>query len=156
MNWLNIIGSAVGNLFGIGRDALNNRAERKRLEATQTHEIIKANTNAIVNRITSNTVSDNEIDLITARNKKYTWKDEVITYLFLIPVMIASVTPFIIAYQNNDWTNLNVFIQDSYAGLDLLPEWYKYVLFAVVIDVLGFRSFARKIVDKWFVNKKNK
>ena len=152
MNWLNILGNAVGEIFGIGRDALNNRAERKKLEATQGHEIIKAQTDAIVDRIKSNTHSDNEIDLITARNKKYTWKDEVITYLFLIPVVIASVTPFIIAYQNNDWANMNVFVKDSYLSLDLLPSWYKYVLGLVVIDVLGFRSFARKIIDKW-INK---
>ena len=144
----------IGNLLGIGKSFLDNRAKSKQLLAEQKHEIIKAETGAIVNRINSNTHSDNEIDMITARNKKYTWKDEVITYLFLIPVMIASATPFIIAYQNNDWVNLNVFIQDSYLSLDKLPDWYKWVLGAVVIDVLGFRSFARKIVEKWM--NKNK
>lgn len=149
MGLLNIIGGAIGNLLGIGRDALNNRAKRKELEAVQGHEIIKAQTDAIVDRIKNNTSSDNEIDLITARNKKYTWKDEVITYLFLIPVVVASATPFIIAYENNDWVNMNKFVKDSYVSLDLLPEWYKYVLGLVVIDVLGFRSFARKLVDKW-------
>ena len=97
----------------------------------------------------SNTTADNEIDLVTARNKKYTWKDEIITYLFLIPIVVATIVPFIIAYENNEWSNLNQFIQDSYYSLDQLPEWYKWVLGAVVIDVLGFRSFARKIVDKW-------
>ena len=146
--------SIIGNLLGIGKSVLDNRAKSKQLLAEQKHEIIKAETGAIVNRINSNTHSDNEIDMITARNKKYTWKDEVITYLFLIPVMIASFTPFVIAYQNNDWVNLNVFIQDSYAGLDMLPDWYKWVLGAVVIDVLGFRSFARKIVDKWINRNK--
>ena len=146
--------SIIGNLLGIGKSVLDNRAKSKQLLAEQKHEIIKAETGAIVNRINSNTHSDNEIDMITARNKKYTWKDEVITYLFLIPVMIASFTPFVIAYQNNDWFNLNVFIQDSYAGLDMLPDWYKWVLGAVVIDVLGFRSFARKIVDKWINRNK--
>tara|TARA_R110002020_G_scaffold202410_2_gene405555 strand:- start:237 stop:692 length:456 start_codon:yes stop_codon:yes gene_type:complete len=149
MGFLNIIGGAISNLLGIGRDALNNRAKRKELEAIQGHEIIKAQTDAIVDRIKNNTSSDNEIDLITARNKKYTWKDEVITYLFLIPVVVASATPFIIAYENNDWVNMNKFVKDSYVSLDLLPEWYKYVLGLVVIDVLGFRSFARKLVDKW-------
>jgi hypothetical protein len=149
MGFLNIIGGAISNLLGIGRDALNNKAKRKELEAIQSHEIIKAQTDAILDRIKNNTSSDNEIDLITARNKKYTWKDEVITYLFLIPVVVASATPFIIAYENNDWVNMNKFVKDSYVSLDLLPEWYKYVLGLVVIDVLGFRSFARKLVDKW-------
>tara|TARA_R110002012_G_scaffold321835_1_gene551703 strand:+ start:1543 stop:2010 length:468 start_codon:yes stop_codon:yes gene_type:complete len=147
--WITLIGKAIGDLFGIGRDALNNRAKKKQLEADQKHSIIKAETDAIVHRIMSNTTADNEIDLVTARNKKYTWKDEIITYIFLIPIVVATVVPFIIAYENNEWTDLNKFIQDSYYSLDQLPEWYKWVLGAVVIDVLGFRSFARKIVDKW-------
>ena len=45
--------------------------------------------------------------------------------------------------------NLSDDIRISYENLDKLPNWYKYVLGAIVIDVLGFRSFARKIVDKY-------
>lgn len=148
--------SFLGGLFGIGKEYVKGRQETKRLEVKQRHEIIKAETDAVVNRIKSNTESDNEIDLITARNKRYTLKDEIITYLFLIPIIVATVTPFIVAWENNDWVNLNQFVRDSYYSLDKLPEWYKYVLFAVVVDVLGFRSFARKLVDKWLCKKEDK
>ena len=152
--WITLVGKAIGNLFGIGRDALKNRAERKRLEAEQRHSIIKANTDAAVHRIMSNTTVDNEIDLVTARNKKYTLKDEVVTYLFLVPVIVATVVPFIIAHQSDNWIGLNEYIRDSYYSLDSLPQWYKWVLAAVVVDVLGFRSFMRKVVevilDKYF------
>lgn len=143
----------LGNLFGIGKDYLKNRAELKRLKQIQEHEIVKAETKAVVDRIMSNTQSDNEIDLITARNKKYTNKDEVITYLFLVPIVVATITPFIVAYNNNDWVNMNQFVKDSYNSLDQLPSWYKYVLGAIVIDVLGFRSFARKLVERWTKQK---
>tara|TARA_R110002020_G_scaffold320599_6_gene536537 strand:+ start:164 stop:628 length:465 start_codon:yes stop_codon:yes gene_type:complete len=149
MWWINI----VGEIFGFGRDALNNRAKRRRLEAEQKHSIIRAETDAIIDRITSNTHSDNEIDLITARNKKYTLKDEVITYLFLVPVVIATLVPFLIAYEQDNWTSMNEYIRESYLSLDQLPTWYKWVLAAVVIDVLGFRSFARKLVERWFASK---
>jgi hypothetical protein len=139
----------IGNLLGIGKDVLKNRAELKRLKAEQEFKIIEATTKAQVDRIMSNTDSDNQIDLITAQNKKYTSKDEIVTYLFLVPVVVATVVPFITAYQINDWLNLNVYIVDSYNALSELPNWYKYVLGAVVIDVLGFRSFARKLVEKY-------
>lgn len=152
MVWLNVI----LNVLGIGRDALNNRAERKRLEATQGHEIIKAQTEAVVDRIKNNTHSDNEIDLITARNKRYTWKDEVVSYLFLVPVFVAAIVPFIIAYQNNDWINLNAHVQESYRSLDLLPDWYKVIVILIIIDILGFRSFARKVIENWSNKKSNK
>lgn len=145
MNIFNII----GNLLGIGKGYLSNKAKQRELEAKQKHEIIIAETKAIVDRINGNSQSDNQIDLITARNKKYTLKDEVVTYLFLVPVLVATIVPFLVALETQEFIKLNQYVQDSYESLDSLPEWYKYVLFAIVIDVLGFRSFARKIVDKW-------
>ena len=141
--------SIIANLLGIGKDALNNKSELKTLKVKQEHSIIEAQTKAQVDRILSNTDSDNQIDLITVQNKKHSLKDEVITYLFLIPVVIATVTPFIIAFKESNFINLSNDIRISYENLDKLPDWYKYVLAAIVIDVLGFRSFARKIVDKY-------
>lgn len=151
--WKSIF-TLIPNLLGIGGKFLENKQKLKELKQVQQFKIVEAETTAIVNRITKNNTSDNEIDLITARNKKYTLKDEVITYLFLMPVFIASVTPFIISYTNSDFINLDQYIISSYDGLNELPEWYKYVLAAVVIDVLGFRSFARKIVEKIIDKKK--
>jgi hypothetical protein len=148
---MNIFG-IIGNILGIGKDALSNRAKLKQLKSEQQFKIIEANTNASVDRIASNTDSDNQIDLITAQDKKHSLKDEVITYLFLVPVFIATVTPFIIAYKSNDFTNLSEDIKFSYENLDKLPQWYKWVLGAIVVDVLGFRSFARKIIDKYSKN----
>ena len=139
----------LGNILGIGKDALNNRAELKKLKAQQEHSIIEAQTKAQVDRILSNTDSDNQIDLITAQDKKHSLKDEVVTYLFLIPVIIATATPFIIAYKENNFVNLSEDIKLSYENLNQLPKWYKYVLAAIIIDVLGFRSFARKILYKY-------
>ena len=90
----------IGDLLGIGKDALNNKAELKRLKAQQQHSILEAQTKAQVDRILSNTDSDNQIDLITAQDKKHSLKDEVVTYLFLIPVVIATVSPFILRSYN--------------------------------------------------------
>ena len=58
-----LIFKILGNLLGIGKDALNNRAELKRLKALQEHAILEAQTKAQVDRILkSNTDSDNQID----------------------------------------------------------------------------------------------
>ena len=139
----------LGNLIGICKDALENKAKLKRLKQEQEFSIIEAQTKANVDRILSNTDSDNQIDLITAQQKNNTLKDEVVTYLFLIPVFIATVSPFIIAFKENNFTHLPQDIRVSYENLNQLPNWYKYVLGAIIIDVLGFRSFARKLVDKY-------
>ena len=139
----------LGNLIGIGKDALQNKAKLKQIKQEQEFKVLEAQTKANVDRILSNTDSDNQIDLITAQQKDKTFKDEVITYLFLIPVVIATVTPFIIAFKESNFTNLADDIRISYENLDKLPNWYRWVLGAIVIDVLGFRSFARKLVDKY-------
>ena len=141
--------SIIGNLLGIGKDALNNKAKLKRLKQEQDFAILEAQTKANVDRILSNTDSDNQIDLITAQQKDKTFKDEVVTYLFLIPVVIATLTPFIIAFKESNFINLSDDIRISYENLDKLPNWYKYVLGAIIIDVLGFRSFARKLIEKY-------
>lgn len=143
----------LGNLLGIGGDWLKNKQETKRLKQIQEHELIKAETEALTQRIKSNTESDNEIDLITARNKKYTAKDEIITYLFLVPVVIATAVPFITLINGGNVLDLNNLIKESYFALDNLPTWYKWVLGAIVIDVLGFRSFARKLIEQRIANK---
>jgi len=141
--------SIIGKLLGIGKDTLNSRAKLKELKQQNEFAILEAQTKANVDRILSNTDSDNQIDLITAQQKDTTFKDEVITYLFLIPVFIATLTPFIIAFKENNYTNLSDDIRVSYENLNKLPDWYKYILGAIVIDVLGFRSFARKIIGKY-------
>jgi len=141
--------SILGNVLGIGKDFLSSRSKLKQAKQNQEFAIIEAQTKAQVDRILSNTDSDNQIDLITAQDKKNTFKDEVVTYLFLIPVVIATITPFIIAVKEGSYINLSTDIRISYENLNQLPDWYKYVLAAIIIDVLGFRSFARKLVDKY-------
>lgn len=154
MKWLSI----VGNIIGIGKDALNNRAELKKLKTAQTHSIIAAQTKAQVDRILNNTHTDNEIDLITVRDKKHSYKDEVVTYLFLVPIFVAAITPFIIAYNENNFMNLSEDVNTAYRNLGLLPTWYQIGVGFVLIDVLGFRSIARKFIEakKLMANRKLK
>ncbi len=66
-----------------------------------------------------------------------------------MPIVVATIIPVLTAYRLDDWINLNYHIVESYNALEQLPDWYKYVLGAIIIDVLGFRSFARKIINKY-------
>lgn len=148
--------SIIGNLLGVGKTFIEGKQKLKQAKQEQDFAIVNAETKAIVDRIMSQTESDSEIDMITNRNKKHTLKDEFVTYLFLIPVLIATLTPFVIAYQNNDFVSLNKYVRDSYMSLNELPDWHRYIMFAIVVDVLGFRSFVRKIADKFIETKFSK
>jgi len=145
---MNIFGIIL-NVLGIGKTALENKQKLNQIKVEGAHEIEKARVNAEVNRIVSNSASDNEIDLETVRQMDSTWKDDILTYLFLVPVFVASIVPFILAYKTSTWDLLNKYVLDSYTSLNALPEWYKWILGLVVIATLGFRSLLRKAIDKW-------
>ena len=67
--------SIIGNILGIGKDALSNRAKLKQLKVDNKFKLEEATTNAHVKRINSETEGDLSIDLITARDKNNTKKD---------------------------------------------------------------------------------
>ena len=150
-----MIWKALLNVIGIGGDALKNRAKIKQAKQEQDFEVIKAQTDAKVHVIKSqadreltNDEADNRIDWENTKQKANSWKDEVITYLTITPFAIAVFTPFIIAYKGGDWTELNTYMKDSFASLSGLPAWYKWVLAAVIVDVLAFRRIFFELVKK--------
>jgi len=113
-----VILEVIKNIFGFGKEILLNKNKLKVAKQEQQFKIVEAQTKATVNRILSNTDSDNQIDLITNQQKSETFKDEVITYLFLIPVFIATITPFIIAFKESNFINLSNDIRISYENFD--------------------------------------
>ena len=147
------LGTLLSSILNIGKDYLTRKSKEKTIKQDQEFKILEAETKAIVNRLNSNTNSDNLIDEITARNKRYTYKDEFITYLFLTPVFTATIVPFIKAFKSSKWEDLNIYTKQSYENLTNLPHWYLVVVFLIVVDVLAFRSFARKVIDKYIDTK---
>ena len=144
--------SIIKEISGFIGSIFKGRNEIKKLKLEQKKALIQAETQ----RIIANTTADNDIDAMTVRDMKTTVKDDILIYLFLTPVFSVAIVPFIVAYKNNDWQNLNVHVLESFKTLDLLPDWYFYILVAIVIAVLGFRSFTRKLADKLvdkFINK---
>jgi len=126
-----------------------NRQKNKAIKLDQQHRIIEAKTKSTIKLIETDQINDHSLDYINQQNKRFTYKDEFITYLFLIPVLTANLVPFFIAFSHlGTFKNLNQYTLDSYNTLDLLPDWYKFICFMIVIDVLGFRSFVRSFLKK--------
>jgi len=136
-------------IFGTAKSYITNRQKIKSAKQDQEFKIIEAQTNSAIQVIQNNSKSDNDTDFITQQNKKFTFKDEVLTYLFLIPILITNILPFIKVFSiNGNSLELHIYLAESYQALTLLPQWYFIILFAIVIDVLGFRSFARPFLQK--------
>jgi hypothetical protein len=134
-----------------------NRQKIKALEFEQKQQIVQAKTKASIKIIETDQKNDFSIDFLNQQNKRFTYKDEVITYLFLVPIFSANLVPFFTAFSEiGSFTDLNLYVLNSYNSLNNLPDWYKLIVLLIVIDVLGFRSFFRsftKKIQNYFNNK---
>ena len=77
-------------------------------------------------------------DLAAIQATQNSWKDEWITLLFSIPLILAFC---------GDWGN-NI-VQAVFAALESMPTWYQYSLGGIVSASIGIRS-----VSKFFGGKK--
>ena len=152
MKWLGLI----GNLLGIGEGALERRSALKKAKLDSNLKVIEARANAQVTRINSNTVSDNQLDLMAKEQQATSYKDEVVSFIFLMPLVVATVNPFLVAYKTSNWVGLTEQFVESYDSLNKFPTWYIVGVVLVVIDILGFRSFLRKAFTAWLDRKISK
>ena len=152
MKWLGLI----GNLLGIGEGALERRSALKKAKLDSDLKVIEARANAQVTRINSNTVSDNQLDLMAKEQQATSYKDEVVSFIFLMPLVVATVNPFLVAYKTSNLIGLTEQFVKSYDSLNKFPTWYIVGVVLVVIDILGFRSFLRKAFTAWLDRKISK
>lgn len=83
-------------------------------------------------------VSESDWERLMAQGSQNSWKDEWITLLFSIP-LILSFLPF-------QWARDAV--TNGFASLEMMPEWYQYSLGVIIAASFGIRSatkfFGRK------------
>ena len=77
-------------------------------------------------------------DIEAIKATQNSWKDEWITLLFSIPLILA----FCGAWGND-------IVQAGFAALETMPTWYQYSLGGIVSASIGMRS-----VSKFFTGKK--
>ena len=77
-------------------------------------------------------------DIEAIKATQNSWKDEWITLLFSIPLILAFC---------GEWGN--DIVQAGFAALETMPTWYQYSLGGIVSASIGMRS-----VSKFFTGKK--
>jgi hypothetical protein len=77
-------------------------------------------------------------DIEAIKATQNSWKDEWITLLFSIPLILAFC---------GDWGN--EIVQRGFLALEVMPTWYQYSLGGIVSASIGMRS-----VSKFFGGKK--
>ena len=111
-------------LLGVASDAIGGYMETKKAKAKQKLVKIEAETEIVKQQIKGEV----DWDLEAMKGSKDSWKDEYLTILFSIPLLLCFL-PFTVEY-----------VERGFAALAMTPDWYKYTLGVIVSASFGIKG----------------
>ena len=123
----------VGSLLGTW---LEGKVETKKAETVAKVATAKAKATIMEKKATG----EIDWDLTMADASKHSWKDEWLTILFSVPLVLAFC---------GEWGRQVV--TDGFYALDAMPDYYRYTL-----GIIVSASFGTRAATKFFGGKKNK
>ena len=118
-----MIGQIISSIGGLAASIIDSKTQLKLTEA----EIKKKQLTGEI-----------DWDIEAMKGTQNSWKDEWITLLFSIPLILAFC---------GDWGN--EIVARGFASLEVMPQWYQIALGGIVSASIGMRS-----VSKYFGAKK--
>ena len=121
-------------LLGVASEAIGGYMETKKAKAKQKLVKIEAETEIVKQQIKG----EIDWDVEAIKGSKESWKDEYLTILFSIPLLLCFL-PFTVEY-----------VERGFAALAMTPDWYKYTLGVIVSASFGIKGAgqAMKIIGK--------
>jgi hypothetical protein len=126
-----MINLLVQGIMGIAGDAISGFVETKKAKAKQKLVQIQAETTIMEKQI----AGEIDWDIAAQKNSGGSWKDEYLTILFSIPLLLCFL-PFTVDY-----------VERGFEALALTPDWYKYTLGVIVSASFGIKG-ATKMFGK--------
>ena len=120
--------SNITNCRGSGRLMVEGKAEEK--AAVAKTKIAKAEAEAEIMKVAA--TSEANWEKIMAKGSVNSWKDEWLTILFSIPLILVFVGD----------TGREI-VANGFEALELMPDWYQYTLGVIVAASFGVRSATR-------------
>ena len=112
-----MIGQIISSIGGLAASIIDSKTQLKLTEA----EIKKKQLTGEI-----------DWDIAAIQATQNSWKDEWITLLFSIPLILAFC---------GDWGN--AIVQAGFASLEGMPRWYQYSLGGIVSASIGMRSVSK-------------
>ncbi|WP_061040023.1 hypothetical protein [Vibrio coralliirubri] len=125
--------SAIANLITGGIDAYKQHGINQANELKRQDELKQEQHIAKVKRLQSGDEKAADLDRVSLKERGL--KDEFILLVVFVP-LILSFIPDYAAY-----------VREGFNALKFVPEYYWYIVGAVVIDTFGFRSMVRYILE---------
>jgi len=121
---LNLLIGPIADLAGTW---LNGKVEKSKAETGAKVARAKAEATVMERRATG----ELDWDLEMAKGSQSSWKDEWLTILFSIPLIMAFIP------------GMEEVVANGFAQLQTMPEWYQYSLGVIVAASFGVRSATR-------------
>lgn len=137
MGWLvnrtvRMINILLQGLLGVAGEAVTGFIDTKKAKAKQKLVKIEAETSLMEKQITG----EIEWDVEAVKGSKESWKDEYLTILFSIPLLLCFL-PFTVEY-----------VERGFQALALTPDWYKYTLGVIVSASFGIKGATKMFGGK--------
>ena len=129
-----MIQALIGPLTELAGGWLKGKADAQ--AAAANLKLVEAEAKATIMK--SAATSEAEWEKIMAQGSQSSWKDEWLTILFSVPLVLCF---------TGEWGRQTV--ADGFAALESMPEWYQYTLGVIVAASFGVRS-----ATKFFGGKK--
>ena len=129
-----MIQALIGPLTELAGGWLKGKADAQ--AAAANLKLVEAEAKATIMK--SAATSEAEWEKIMAQGSQSSWKDEWLTILFSVPLVLCF---------TGEWGRQTV--SDGFAALESMPEWYQYTLGVIVAASFGVRS-----ATKFFGGKK--
>jgi len=129
-----MIQALIGPLTELAGGWLKGKADAQ--AAAANLKLVEAEAKATIMK--SAATSEAEWEKIMAQGSQSSWKDEWLTILFSIPLILSFC---------GEWGRK--IVEDGFAALQGMPEWYQYTVGVIVAASFGIRS-----ATKFFGGKK--
>jgi hypothetical protein len=129
-----MIQALIGPLTELAGGWLKGKADAQ--AAAANLKLVEAEAKATIMK--SAATSEAEWEKIMAEGSQSSWKDEWLTILFSVPLVLCF---------TGEWGRQTV--ADGFTALESMPEWYQYTLGVIVAASFGVRS-----ATKFFGGKK--
>jgi len=127
-----MINVLLQGLFGVASSAVEGYIDTKKAKAKQKLVKIEAETTLMEKQITGEIAWDVE----AIKGSKQSWKDEYLTILFSIPLLLCFL-PWTVEY-----------VERGFAALAMTPDWYKYTLGIIVSASFGIKGASKMFGKK--------
>ena len=117
----------LGPVVDIVGSSVKGFVETKKAKAEQKVTEIKAKTELMQQQIKGEV----DWDLEAIKNTQGSWKDEYLTILFSIPLLLCFI-PFTVEY-----------VERGFTALQQTPDWYKYTLGVIVSASFGIKGASK-------------